>query len=59
MNDIRAGGRRPFLNVAVDNVLARRLYEKLGFKERMQMTVRVLQPSDAARHRRHPPARVH
>jgi ribosomal protein S18 acetylase RimI-like enzyme len=48
VNDIRAGGRYPFLNVTVENVRARRLYEKLGFKERMQMTVRVLQPSDAA-----------
>jgi len=47
VNDIRAGGRRPFLNVTVENVRARRLYEKLGFKERMQMTLRVLQPSDA------------
>jgi predicted GNAT family acetyltransferase len=45
VNDIRAGGRRPFLNVAVENVRARRLYERLGFKDRMQMTVRVLQPS--------------
>jgi ribosomal protein S18 acetylase RimI-like enzyme len=48
VNDIRAGGRRPFLNVAVENIHARRLYEKLGFKDRMQMTVRVLQPSGAA-----------
>ena len=48
VNDIRAGGRHPFLNVTVENVPARRLYEKLGFKERMQMTVRVLQPSGAA-----------
>jgi len=48
VNDIRAGGRRPFLNVAVENVRARRLYEKLGFKDRMQMTVRVLQPSGEA-----------
>jgi GNAT superfamily N-acetyltransferase len=48
VNDIRAGGRRPFLNVTVENVPAHRLYEKLGFKERTQMTVRVLQPSDAA-----------
>jgi GNAT superfamily N-acetyltransferase len=48
VNDIRAGGRRPFLNVAVENVRARRLYEKLGFEDRMQMTVRVLQPSGAA-----------
>jgi ribosomal protein S18 acetylase RimI-like enzyme len=47
VNDIRAGGRRPFLNVTVENVRARRLYEKLGFKARMQMTVRILQPSDA------------
>jgi predicted GNAT family acetyltransferase len=46
VNDIRAGGRRPFLNVTTDNVRARRLYEKLGFKGRTQMTVRVLQPSD-------------
>jgi ribosomal protein S18 acetylase RimI-like enzyme len=43
VNDIRAGGRRPFLNVAVENVHARRLYEKLGFKDRMQVIVRVLQ----------------
>jgi ribosomal protein S18 acetylase RimI-like enzyme len=48
VNDIRAGGRHPFLNVTVENVRARRLYEKLGFKDRMQMTVRVLRPSDAA-----------
>jgi predicted GNAT family acetyltransferase len=48
VNDIRAGGRRPFLNVTVENVRARRLYEKLGFKARMQMTIRVLQHSDAA-----------
>jgi pimeloyl-ACP methyl ester carboxylesterase len=48
VNDIRAGGRRPFLNVTVENVRARRLYEKLGFKDRMQMTVRVLQPCGAA-----------
>jgi predicted GNAT family acetyltransferase len=48
VNDIRAGGRHPFLNVTVENVRARRLYEKLGFNDRMQMTVRVLQPSDAA-----------
>lgn len=48
VNDIRAGGRCPFLHVAVKNARARRLYEKLGFKERMQMTVRVLQPFDAA-----------
>jgi predicted GNAT family acetyltransferase len=48
VNDIRAGRRRPFLNVTVENVRARRLYEKLGFKDRMQMTVRVLRPSDAA-----------
>jgi ribosomal protein S18 acetylase RimI-like enzyme len=48
VDDIRAGGRHPFLNVTVENVPARRLYEKLGFKERAQMTVRVLQPSDAA-----------
>jgi len=46
VNDIRAGGRCPFLNVTVENVRARRLYEKLGFKERTQMTVRVLQPPD-------------
>ena len=51
VNDIRAGGRRPFLNVAVENVRARRLYEKLGFEDRMQMTVRVLQPSGAATRR--------
>ena len=44
---VRAGGT-PFLNVTVENVRGRRLYEKLGFKERMQMTVRVLQPSDSA-----------
>jgi GNAT superfamily N-acetyltransferase len=48
VNDIRAGGRHPFLNVTVENVRARRLYEKLGFKERMQMTVRVVQPSGTA-----------
>jgi predicted GNAT family acetyltransferase len=48
VNDIRVGGRHPFLNVTVENVRARRLYEKLGFKDRMQMTVRVLRPSDAA-----------
>jgi ribosomal protein S18 acetylase RimI-like enzyme len=48
VNDIRAGGRRPFLNVAVENVRARRLYQKLGFNDRVQMTVRVLQPSGAA-----------
>jgi ribosomal protein S18 acetylase RimI-like enzyme len=48
VNDIAAGGRRPFLNVTVENVGARRLYEKLGFKDRMQMTVRVMQPSGAA-----------
>jgi GNAT superfamily N-acetyltransferase len=48
VNDIRAGGRHPFLNVTVENARARRLYEKLGFKDRMQMTVRVLRPSDAA-----------
>jgi GNAT superfamily N-acetyltransferase len=48
VNDIRAGGRRPFLNVTAENVRARRLYEKLGFKDRMQMTVRVLRPSGAA-----------
>ena len=48
VNDIRAGGRRPFLNVAVENVRARRLYQKLGFNDRMQMTVRVLQPPGAA-----------
>ena len=48
VNDIRVGGRHPFLNVTVENVRARRLYEKLGFNDRMQMTVRVLQPSDAA-----------
>jgi predicted GNAT family acetyltransferase len=46
VNDIRAAGRQPFLNVTVENVSARRLYEKLGFKDRTQMTVRVLQPSD-------------
>ena len=45
VNDIRAAGRRPFLNVAVQNTGARRLYEKLGFTDRVQMTVRVLQPS--------------
>ena len=43
VNDIRAGGRHPFLNVTVGNVRARRLYEKLGFRDRMQVTVRVLQ----------------
>jgi ribosomal protein S18 acetylase RimI-like enzyme len=43
VNDIRASGRRPFLNVAEVNTGARRLYEKLGFEERAQMTVRVLQ----------------
>jgi GNAT superfamily N-acetyltransferase len=48
VNDIHAGGRRPFLNVTVKNVRARRLYEQLGFKARMQMTIRVLQHSDAA-----------
>jgi GNAT superfamily N-acetyltransferase len=45
VNDIRSGGRRPFLNVAVDNVRARRLYQKLGFSERAHQTTRVLQPS--------------
>jgi predicted GNAT family acetyltransferase len=44
VNDIHASGRRPFLNVAVQNVGARLLYEKLGFEERARMTVRVLQP---------------
>jgi ribosomal protein S18 acetylase RimI-like enzyme len=48
VNDICAGGRHPFLNVTVENVRARRLYEKLGFKERTQTTVRVLQPSGTA-----------
>jgi ribosomal protein S18 acetylase RimI-like enzyme len=48
VNDILAGGRRPFLHVAGENAGARRLYERLGFKERTQMTVRVLQPSGAA-----------
>jgi ribosomal protein S18 acetylase RimI-like enzyme len=44
VNDIRAGGRRPFLNVRVENDRARRLYEKLGFEERVQITLRVLRP---------------
>ncbi|HEX6523567.1 MAG TPA: GNAT family N-acetyltransferase [Streptosporangiaceae bacterium] len=44
VNDICAGGRCPFLNVTVEKVGARRLYEKLDFKERTQMTLRVLQP---------------
>jgi ribosomal protein S18 acetylase RimI-like enzyme len=48
VNDIAASGRRPFLNVTVENVRARRLYRKLGFKDRKQMTVRVMQPSGAA-----------
>jgi GNAT superfamily N-acetyltransferase len=48
VNDIRAGGRRPFLNVTVENVRACSLYEKLGFKERMRMTTRVLQPSGSS-----------
>lgn len=48
VNDIRAGGRRPFLNVTAENVRARHLYENLGFRERMQMTGRVLQHSDPA-----------
>jgi ribosomal protein S18 acetylase RimI-like enzyme len=45
VNDLRSHGRRPFLNVAVDNVGARRLYEKLGFSERARQTTRVLRPS--------------
>jgi predicted GNAT family acetyltransferase len=45
VNDIHAHGRRPFLNVTTENVRARSLYEKLGFKERTRVTVRLLQPS--------------
>lgn len=42
VKDIQAAGRRPFLHVAADNVGARRLYEKLGFRERASFAVRVL-----------------
>jgi GNAT superfamily N-acetyltransferase len=45
VNDIRAAGRRPYLNVSARNDRARRLYEKLGFSARTQMTVRVLRPA--------------
>jgi ribosomal protein S18 acetylase RimI-like enzyme len=44
VNDIRAGRRHPFLNVTVENVGARQLYDQLGFEERARMTLRVLQP---------------
>jgi GNAT superfamily N-acetyltransferase len=43
VNDILASGRRPFLHVEPENARARRLYRKLGFAERAQLTVRVLQ----------------
>jgi GNAT superfamily N-acetyltransferase len=43
VNDILATGRFPFLNVATENVRARGLYERLGFKGRAQTTVRLLQ----------------
>ncbi|GGK46724.1 GNAT family N-acetyltransferase [Streptomyces flaveus] len=44
VHDIVASGRRPFLHVLSDNSRARRLYEHLGFRDRMHMTVRVLRP---------------
>lgn len=44
VGDIRAAGRRPFLHVRLDNAGARRLYEKLGFEEWAQVTLRTLQP---------------
>jgi GNAT superfamily N-acetyltransferase len=48
VKDVCARGRSPFLNVTADNVRARSLYEKLGFKERTRMTVRALQPSGSS-----------
>jgi len=42
VKDIQAAGRRPFLHVAAANSGARRLYEKLGFRERASLTVRAL-----------------
>jgi ribosomal protein S18 acetylase RimI-like enzyme len=47
VTDIRASGRRPFLNVTTQNDRARHLYQKLGFEERARMTLRVLQPPGA------------
>ncbi len=45
VNEIRAAGRHPYLNVAVDNPVARRVYERLGFRERASIVVRVLEPA--------------
>jgi predicted GNAT family acetyltransferase len=44
VNDIQAAGRSPFLHVKAENVRARSLYERLGFTERAQLTIRVLRP---------------
>ncbi len=43
VDDIVAAGRRPYLNVAIDNAGAARVYHRLGFRERTRMTVRVIQ----------------
>ncbi len=47
VDEIRAAGRRPYLNVAVENFGAARVYERLGFRARTRMSVRVLQAQPA------------
>src|SRR5437763_1237068 len=44
-------GETPFLHVVRDNTTARRLYERMGFRDHRERVVRVVTPTSPARER--------